>query len=275
MDNFVIFVLQAMYYSIVPLIEIIILAVLFYYVLHYLRGTRSASILAGIIFVLIALTIAADLLQFEVISWLLNSLWTFFGIALIVIFQPEFRRAFAQLGSRSFLKGIKREETINELITAVINMAGRKHGALIAIEQHIGLKGIVDSATTLEAKLTHRLLETIFHPNTPLHDGGVIVKTGIVKAAHCIFPLSSNREIIKGMGTRHRAALGITEESDALVIIVSEETGNISIAYKGNIKKNLRPDRLRRFLNSLVSREKTLSFKELINDMPDNEERII
>ena len=271
MLNIFLNLLELIYYSLTPILEIIILSIIFYYILKYLRGTKGSSVLAGIIFVIMGLTIAADLLRFEVISWMLNGLWTLFAMAIIVIFQPEIRRAFAQLGSNPFAKTKRKLETINEIITAVINLAGRKHGALIIIEQNIGLRHIVDNAVKLDAKLTSKLLESIFFPNAALHDGGVIIKSGRVVAAHCIVPLSRNEAKARSMGTRHRAALGITEDSDALAVVVSEETGGISIAYKGNIKQYIRPDRVRRFMEALLSEEKGKSFKDIVIEVAEKE----
>jgi len=271
MHSIFLYILEYMYFSITPILEIALMAILFYYILYYIRGTKSASVLAGIVFVIMIVTIITDLLKFEVISWLLNGLWTFFAVAVIVIFQPEFRRAFAQIGKNPFTKGIQKQETINEIITAVINLAGRRHGALIVIEQNIGLRGLADNSVLINAVITHRLLETIFFPNTSLHDGGVIIQGGKIKYAHCVFPLSTNPELTRSMGTRHRAALGVTEETDALVVVVSEETAGISIAYKGNIKKNIRPERLRRFLDVLINEEKGKTFKELVDEMADSD----
>jgi diadenylate cyclase len=272
MSGFFISILDYLYQSLTPMLEIAILAILFYYILHYIRGTKSASVLAGIVFVFMGLAILADLLNFEVISWLLNASWTLLALALIVIFQPEFRRAFAQIGSNPFTKGIRRQETIDEIITAVINLAGKSQGALIVIEQNIGLRGLADNSVKIDARITHRLIETIFSPNTPLHDGGIIIKSGRIRSAQCVFPLSSNGELTKTMGTRHRAALGVTEETDALVVVVSEETAGISIVHRGNIKKNIRADRLRRFLDTLMNREKTKSFREMVDEMADSDE---
>ncbi len=252
-------------YFVVPLIEICIVALFFYFILNSLRGTRSASILVAAVFFLILTTLVSDLLKFEVLSWLLNGMWTFFPIALIVIFHPEIRRALAQI-STPFRMSIKREETISEVITAVINLSQKRHGALIAIEQSINLKGVTDNYIKIDAKLNHRLIETIFHPETPLHDGAVIIRRGKIMAASCIFPLSSNSALTQNMGTRHRAALGITEETDALVIVVSEETGSISIAYKGNIKRDIRLDKIRRYLEWLVDEEKPFTFKDLVEE---------
>ena len=272
MYTILISIFQYLYYSLTPILEVAILAVLFYYVLRYLRGTKSASVLAGIVFVFMGLTILADLLKFEVISWLLSGVWTLFAMALIVIFQPEFRRAFAQIGSKPFTKDARRQETINEIITAVINLAGKHYGALIVIEQDIGLKGFADNAVRMDSRISHRLIESIFVPNTPLHDGGIIIRSGKIRYAHCVFPLSTNSELTKTLGTRHRAALGVTEETDALVIVVSEETAGISIAYKGNIKQNIRADRLRRFMDALLSKEKSKTFKEIVDEMAESDE---
>ena len=272
MPDIIITILEYFYQFLTPILETAILAILFYYVLRYLKGTKSASVLAGIIFVFMGLTLLADLLNFEVISWLLNGIWTLLAIALIVIFQPEFRRAFAQIGSNPFAKGVRRQETIDEIITAVINLSGKSQGALIVIEQNIGLRGLADNSIKIDARMSHRLIETIFAPNTPLHDGGIIIKSGRIRYAQCVFPLSSDMELTRTMGTRHRAALGVTEETDALVIVVSEETAGISIVHKGNIKKNIRPDRLRRFLDTLMNKEKTKTFKEMVDEMAEPEE---
>ncbi len=239
-------------------------------ILNYLRGTRTASILGTAVFILILITIVADLIDFEVIGWILNSAWTFLPIAIIVIFQPEIRRAFTQLSS-PFGSDIKREEAISEISTAIANLAKKKFGALIAIEQNFSLKGLCDNYIRIDATLTHKLLESIFVPNTPLHDGAVVVRKGKIRAAGCIFPLSSNSELTSGMGTRHRAALGITEETDALVVVVSEETGIISIAYKGNIKRGISPEKAKRYLDWLVDEKKPFTFKDVLDDSSNDD----
>ncbi len=272
MQGIVLNILEYLYLSLTPLLEIVILALLIYYVLSYLRGTKAASVLAGMVFVFMGLAILADLLNFEVISWLLNGSWTLLAMALIIIFQPEFRRAFAQIGSNPFTKGVRRQETIDQIITAVINLSGKSQGALIVIEQNIGLRGLADNSLKIDARISHRLIETIFAPNTPLHDGGIIVNSGRIKYVHCVFPLSSNRELTRTMGTRHSAALAVTEETDALVVVVSEETAGISIVHKGNMKKNIRPDRLRRFLDTLMNKEKGKTFKDMVDEMADSDE---
>ncbi|HBM16024.1 MAG TPA: TIGR00159 family protein [Lentisphaeria bacterium] len=268
MSNFVIShfpLIKYLSYLLIPVIEIVLLAVVFYLTLNYLKGTRSSSILGIAIFSLIVVTILADILSLEVIEWILNSIWTFLPIAIVVVFQPEIRRVFTQL-SNPFTSAIKREEAISEISTAVANLSAKKHGALIAIEQNFALRGFCSDYVKIDATLTHELLETVFMPNTQLHDGAVIVRKGRLKAAGCILPLSSNDELTAGMGTRHRAALGITEETDALVIVVSEETGIISIAYKGNIKRGISSDKARRYLDWLVDETKPFTFKDILED---------
>lgn len=267
--NYPLVSLHQFFYLVIPVIEILILVFCFYMILKYLRGTRSASILGSALFILIVITLVADLIDFEVIEWILNSTWTFLPIAIVVIFQPEIRRAFTQLSS-PFGSNIKREEAISEIATAIANLAKKKVGALIAIEQNFSLKGLCDNYIRIDAILSHHLLVTIFTPNTPLHDGAVVVRKGKIRAAGCIFPLSANNDLTVGMGTRHRAALGITEETDALVIVVSEETGIISIAHKGNIKRGISPEKARRYLEWLVDETKPFTFKDVLEDTQKN-----
>ena len=251
-------------------IEITILFFFIYSGLYYLRGTRGAYILAGLLTTLILLTFVADQLRLDVISWLLQSLWAVFAGVLIVIFQPELRRAFAQLGSRSFVRKMKKRETINEVVTAAINLANQRVGALIVFEREIGMRTIINNAVVIDAALNHYLIETIFQPRTPLHDGGVIIRNNQIAAAHCIFPLTHDVELQKTMGTRHRAAIGITEETDAIAVVVSEETGAISLACRGKLKKDVGADKLARFLNSLLRLEEGDSLKGIFDAAPES-----
>lgn len=243
--------------------EVAILFTFIYSALYYLRGTRGSHILAGLLIALIVLTFIADQLQFEVIKWLLNGLWTIFAIALVVIFQPELRRAFAQLGSRSFVKKMRKKETINEVVTAVINLANQRVGALIVFEREIGMKAIINNAIPLDSRLNHYLIESMFHTKSPLHDGGMIIRNNTIVAAHCIFPLTHDSELQKTLGTRHRAAIGITEETDAVAVVVSEETGIISLACRGRLKRDVSPDKLSRSLNLLLRMEENESIKSI------------
>jgi diadenylate cyclase len=248
-----------------PVLEIFILAFIFYKVLYYLRGTRGSNILAGMLIALLILTAGADLMKFEVLSWALTGLWTLLATAMIVIFQPELRRAFAQLGSISFRQKDRKKEVITEITTAVLNMAKRKIGALMVIERKIGMRAIVEDAVKLDIKVNSMILESIFYPNSPLHDGAIIIKNDRIIAAHAILPLSRNENFTKSLGTRHRAAVGITEETDAVVVVVSEENGNISVACRGSIRYDVKVDKLLRYLSALLMASDDNSFSNIFS----------
>ena len=217
-----------------------------YYVLYFLRGTRGASVLAGLIIALIGVTILTKTLQFDVLNWMMMNFWTILATAIIVIFQPELRRAFAQLGSRYFSQqSDTRRQTILEIVTAVTQLSKSRTGALIVFERQIGLASIKNSAIQLDAKVNEALLRAIFFLNAPLHDGALIINGDKIEAAHAILPLAQHPEYsTHNLGTRHRAAIGVTEESDAVAVVVSEETGAISVAMKGSLKRNLTPVQL-------------------------------
>ena len=252
-----------------PALEVFILAFIFYKILYYLRGTRGSNILAGMLVVLLILTAGADFLKFEVLSWALSGLWTLLATAMIVIFQPELRRAFAQLGSFSFRQQDKKKEVITEISTAVLNMAKRKIGALMVIERKIGMRSIVEDAVKLDVKVNSMILESIFYPNSPLHDGAIIIKNDRIIAAHAILPLSRDENFTKSLGTRHRAAVGITEETDAVVVVVSEENGNISVACRGSIRYDVKVDKLLRYLSALLMEPDDSSFLNIFGSMED------
>jgi diadenylate cyclase len=245
-------------------LQVAILFIVIYWGLFYLRGTRAANVLAGIVIALLVLTLVTDVLKFAVLSELLDGLWTVFPIAIVVMFHPELRRAFAQIGSSNpFSRKQRREETISEVVTAVSNMSSSRTGALIVFQRQIGMRAIISSGIRLDSRVNHKLLETIFSKNTALHDGGVTIENDKIIAAHCIYPLSQNYEIAPSLGTRHRAALGISEETDAVAVVVSEEKGAISIACRGNIIQNISAEKLSRFLKALLAPEQ----QSAINDI--------
>ncbi len=235
------------------IVEYLLIAFVIYKILYYLRGTRAANVLAGLTVAFLALLLMAELLDFTVVRWLLDSFISLMAFTIIVIFQPELRRAFAQLGSLSFFKSNRKRETINELVLAVNAMAIRRCGAIIVIERRIGMRAIVEDAIKLDSKLNNLLIQSIFYPNSPLHDGAVIVRDDRIVAARAILPLSRDANLSRTMGTRHRAALGITEETDATVVVVSEETGDISVACRGNIMRGLSGKALENELNKLLA----------------------
>jgi len=241
-------------------VEIFVLAAMFYYVFRLFKGTRGAAILSGLIIVYGALYIITVLSRLDILNWLLSRLMLYISLAFVVIFQPEIRRVLARLGRQPMWRsnGIASQKSLVEpIMQAVQLLSKRKIGALIAIEREIGTRALQDSGTRVSSVVSSELLATIFFPHTPLHDGGVIISGDRICAAGCLFPLSQKEELSKQLGTRHRAAIGITEETDAIVVVVSEETGAISIAYNGRLRRGLEEERLRRVLSSLLRREHT------------------
>ncbi len=237
-------------------VEILILAAAFYYLLKFFRGTRGSAIFMGLMILLLFLFVVTKFVDFPVLGFLLGKLMVGFFFALIVIFQPEIRRALARLGSQGNFMGTKARQALADPIAdAVLLMASRKIGALIAIERQVGTKVIQDTGTPLNSEVTSELLAALFFPGTPLHDGGVIISEDRIASAGCVFPLTQNDDIARNLGTRHRAAIGMTEESDTVVIVVSEETGVISIAYNGRLKRGFDSAHLRRILSTFLGRE--------------------
>lgn len=248
------------------LCEIAILTVLIYSALNFLRGTRSATVLAGFIIVALMLSFLSQALQLEVIEWILTKMWALAALGVLVIFQPEIRRAFAEIGSsQARIRSTSRLERqrIDIIVNSVMYLASHRIGALIALERDIGMRGICETGTRINAPLSRELLTTFFFPDTPLHDGGVIIKAGTILAAGCIFPLTRDPDMSKSLGTRHRAGVGLTEETDAVVIIVSEESGAVSLAYKGRLVRGLNRQRLERHLTTHMVRSREQAKRRL------------
>ena len=239
-----------------------LIALLIYGLLYFLRGTRSANVLFGITTFLAIAAILANLLELTVISALLSGLWPILGTAIIVIFQPEIRRFFAEAGGIFASQYYKNRheasrDVISNVVTALENMAETKTGALIVFERNIGLEGLLKTSVRLDAKVESILLETIFFKNSPLHDCAVIVRGNRIIAAKAVLPLTPEDSMnpAKKLGTRHRAAIGITEETDAVAVTVSEETGMISAAYKGRLLRGYAGDELASLLADLLYQE--------------------
>lgn len=236
-----------------PAVEIGILATVLYYIYLYLRGTHGARILIGLALVFITLTFLSQLLNLMVIGWILKGVSVFLAIALVVIFQPELRRALTDLGSHPFFtSAYEKRETIEEVTDTVFELASKGFGALIAIEREIDLKPFIETGVSVDAEYSKELTVTIFQPKTVLHDGGMIVRNDRIVSAACIFPLTQREDLDRQLGLRHRAALGLCEESDALAIVVSEETGQVSICHSGILERNLTLDKFRRRLSQLL-----------------------
>ena len=238
--------------------EILILAAAFYLVFLFFRGTPGAQVLTGLVLLLVVLMGITQIFRLDALNWLLRRLSVYLAIALIVIFQPEIRRALAELGRQPVFGGSSGEPRalVDSIVQAVEVLAEQRVGALIAIEREIGTSAIQDTGVRLDSRVSSELLQSIFYPHAPLHDGGVIIRDNTILAAGCLFPLSQRPELNKSLGTRHRAAIGLTEETDALVVVVSEETGTISVGYRGKLSRGLDPDRLRRFLAGILLRSK-------------------
>jgi diadenylate cyclase len=234
-------------------IDILIVAGLFYRLLSLVRGTRSAQMIVGLL--LIALVgVVANYFDLLAVGWIVSSLKTVWLIVFVILFQPELRHALAQLGRtryfRSFLRG-ENYGVLGEVVRAVESLAQRRHGGLIVMERNVGLRNFVETGTRVDAKISAELLVTIFSPGSPLHDGAVIVREDTLVAASCILPLSSNPLTAISLGTRHRAALGLSEETDAAVIVVSEQTGAISVAHRGVLYSRLDEGQLRSELSRI------------------------
>lgn len=238
-------------------IEIAILAIVLYYTYLYLRGTHGARILIGLALVFLTLTLVSQILNLMVIGWLLSSFFGFLAIALVVIFQPELRRALTELGSHHiFTSAFEERETIEEVTDTVFELASKGFGALVAIERELSLKPFAETGVSLDSEYSKELVLTLFQPKTVLHDGGLILRSDRIVAAACIFPLTQREDLDRNLGLRHRAGLGLSEESDAVAIVVSEETGQVSICHSGLIERNLTVEKFRRRLSQLLLHDK-------------------
>lgn len=247
-----------------PAVEILILAVAIYYAFKFVRGTRGAAIVTGCLVVVLTLALVTNFLHLTVLGRLLGSVATFAVIAVLVIFQPEIRRMLAQLGDLDlFPKAHEQREAIEVIIRSAERLSEARIGGLIAIEQSVHLRDEVENIVPVDCEATPEMLETIFFPNNAIHDGGVIIKGDRIAYAGCIFPLTPRQDLDKSMGTRHRAAIGLSEETDAIIVCVSEEKGLISYAYKGGLVRGVSPEELRAFLSSvLVKPDRPRSVRE-------------
>jgi diadenylate cyclase len=241
--------------SVISILDIVLVAILIYQFLVLVRGTRAAPMLVGVATLGLAFYFAR-LGDLRTLNWLLSTLLPFVVFALIVVFQSEIRHALANLGSRiSLMRSSSSVADVYDDIVLAANLFSQNQtGALIVIEREIGLRTYIESGVSLDARLSYDLLATVFRPSAPLHDGAVIVQRDRIAAAACFLPLSMNPVLSTQLGTRHRAAIGITEETDAVAVIISEETGMISMAVAGSIERELTVERLRERLSHLLRR---------------------
>ena len=236
-------------------LDIALVSFLIYELLLLIRGTRAVQMALSGAF-LIGLYFVSQWLQLETVNWVIRNLAAYLVFAIIVLFQSDIRRALAHFGRAPFFRYFERveaaNETIEELIVSAGNLANRRIGAIIVIERQIGLRNYIEGGIPLDATVTYDLLGSIFQPGSPLHDGAAIIQGDRVAAAACFLPLSVNPLVSRDLGTRHRAALGLTEENDAIAIVVSEESGNISLALGGTLERGLSPEGLRARLRTLL-----------------------
>jgi diadenylate cyclase len=238
-------------------IDMLVVTYIFYKIYMLIKETRAEQLLKGIILIIFLIPISS-ILNLTMLNWLLTKTITIGVLSIVIIFQPEIRRVLEQLGRTSFLDKSfmeddeKLEKTVNEIAAATENLSRGKTGALMIIEQQTGLQDIANTGIKLDAEISAPLLENIFVTNTPLHDGATIIRNDRILSAGCILPLTSSRDINKKLGTRHRAAIGMSESSDAIVIIVSEETGTISLAVNGALTRNYDGAKLKVILKRII-----------------------
>lgn len=241
---------------ITAILDLVIVAFIIYKVFKTLEKTRAWQLLKGI-FILIIVTVLSGILNLKILNYILTSLMNYGVIMLIIIFQPELRRALEQLGTTnrwSRFLGIdqdlnaKKKENIYRISIAASELAKQKKGALIVIEREIKIRDIISTGIIMNSEISPQLLVNIFEPNTPLHDGAVVISDNKIAAASCMLPLADDKDIARELGTRHRAAIGISKESDAIVVVVSEETGKMSIAKEGTLIADVREDVLKKIL---------------------------
>lgn len=241
-------------------IDILVVALIIYWLLWVAQGTRATQLIRGIVTLLAVVFLVGTTFQLTALNWVLGQTWPVLLISLPVIFQPEIRRALEQLGqTRSWLPQLRprtdgmAERTVDELVKAATQLARHRYGALIVLERETGLQDYVERGVPIDGLLTRQLLINLFYPNSPLHDGAAVVRDGRIVAASVVLPLSDNTAATSQLGTRHRAALGISEQSDAIAVVVSEETGQISIAENGHLIRNLDAERLDEQLRLLLN----------------------
>ena len=238
-----------------PALEISLIAGGIYTAFMFVRGTRGAPVVTGFLALLLSLTLLTRVLDLKVVNVLLNQFFGVLAIAVVVLFQPELRRILAELGNLPLFNSAREQrEYVEEIIETVDRLAPIHIGALIALEQNQQLSDVVEGGISVNCELTPEMMETIFFPNNAIHDGGVIVHDGRILKAACIFPLTQRQDLPKSVGTRHRAAIGLSEETDAIVVVVSEETGAISYAHRGALVKGISIEELRAYLTSVIVR---------------------
>ncbi len=261
-------------FTLVDLLDVALVSFIFYRLYLVMKGTIAAQIFAGLV-VILAFSFVAQAVNLRAMSWILRTLTDIWVIAFIVLFQPELRRLLVLVGRnpavRYFIK-MDVDESINEVVGAVTELSRKKQGALIIFVRATGIKTYVETGTKMEALVSRSLILSIFNPRSPLHDGAIVIKDRLIEAARVILPLSSTAEWEgQPLGTRHRAALGISEQADVVVVVVSEETGTISVAENGVLKRGFTPAVLRRELKERLTTDSDKSIRSIMRLMRNSE----
>lgn len=244
-------------FSMWAIVDIAIIAFVIYQALLLIRGTRAAQILTGILFV-VAAFLLSSIVPLTTLNWVMNKFYSSFIIILIILFQDDIRHVLSRMGKKSFIPGADRvasHHVLDEIVRAATSMASKRIGGLIVLERNIILGRYVDVGVLIDGRISKELLVSIFHPSSPIHDGAVIIQRGRVAAAGCFLPLTREENLDPNMGTRHRAAIGISQETDAVVVIVSEEVGSVAIVSDGQVSRKLDARQLREQLNDLLMGE--------------------
>lgn len=256
------------------IVDITIVTFVLYRLLFLIKGTRAFQMLMGLVILFVAFVVSRRAGLYTV-EWLIQSLWSYIVLALIILFQPEIRKALAQMGQNPLtqrLAAVEESRNIEEIIRASVSLANKKIGAIIVIERKSELKDLIEMGIQLDAKITRELITSIFLPYSPIHDGAIVIKGDRIVAAGCFLPLTLATDISKSLGTRHRAAIGVTEETDAVTIVVSEETGAVSVCIGGDIIRELDTNSLRRILTDIfqtgTKKEKTTFWSRIETIFP-------
>jgi len=241
--------------TIIDVLDVIVISYILYKLYFFIRGSRAAQMFIGLVLILVA-SVFVQLLGLSGLNWIFENMRTVWLVAFVILFQPELRRILIYIGQvpliRKILKVSLSRRTTEEVLKAALELSKRGLGGLIVIVQNTGVKTILETGQVIQAEISIPLLVSIFNPRSPLHDGAVIIQNEMIEAAKCILPLSQNPNLDPKFGTRHRAALGLSEETDAVIVVVSEETGKISIAFEGEFYPELDYNRLREKLNEFV-----------------------
>lgn len=241
------------------ILDIVFVAMILYRLLLIIKGTKAVQMLIGLGLLLVT-SLMSGYMGLYTVNWIIQSLWAQIVIVLIILFQPEIRRTLAQMGETHFLRAFAPAEelkSLDEIVKAAVALANRKMGALIVIERDTSLKDFVEIGTPLDAKVSREILLSIFHTTSPIHDGAVVIRGNRIIAAGCFLPIALSTEVSKALGTRHRAGIGLTEETDAIAIIVSEETGSISMAIAGKLEMRIDMENLRNKLTDIFTTTET------------------